>query len=121
MRLEHEDLADALQKKHPNLPVTFRSSPSWESDWLYLARAKTLFCSPSSFCLTAAWANPNKVYFATNGRHASVVSDDPTFREQGIVVVFNDDDDNDAIAGFTWVSMDFIPGKTLKKCPRKPF
>ena len=103
------DLVDVLKGKGIN--VTLRSSPDWISDWLFMARAPLLFCAPSTFCLTAAWANPNTVFFASN-EHAAVVPTESTL--QRII------DENDVThSGFEMIPIDFLPGKTAKNMTKE--
>ena len=99
-----QDLAQVLKdERHVN--VTFRSSPDAKSDWLFLARAMTLFCAPSTFSLTAAWANPDKIWFATNGMNTPAVPNDPAFSH--------------IRGGLTMVDIDFIPGKAAKNMTKQ--
>ena len=99
------DLVDVLKGKGIN--VTLRSSPDWISDWLFMARATLLFCAPSTFCLTAAWGNPNTVFFASS-EHTSVKPTDSAL--QTII----DQDVGIHESGLTMVPIDFLPGQTAK-------
>jgi len=89
----------------PGLRVTIRSSPDPTSDWLYLSKAPILVCSASTFCLTAAWGNPNSVFFPSGGRKSAVVYPDRVIRDIA-------ENANMTQPNFHWVSMDFLPGKT---------
>lgn len=100
------DLVEKVEDK--GLRVTIRSSPELVSDWLYMARAKTLFCSPSTFCLTAAWGNPNKVFFPTCGTKSAVVEQDShinqVLKETG-----------NEYPNLVWVNSDYLPGKIARQ------
>ena len=99
------DLITELEGR--DITVTICSSPDSTRDWLFMARAAVLFCAPSTFCLTAAWANPNTVFFATNKR-AAVVPTDPVFER-----IVNENV-GIQMGGPTMVLTDFLPGKIAK-------
>jgi len=99
------DLVQQLEDR--GLNVSLRSSSS-KSDWLYLARAKTLFCAPSTFCLSAAWANPHRVFFATHPL-ASVRPTDPMLEK------LVPQSTTTAATGLEMVPMDYLPGGVTGK------
>jgi hypothetical protein len=99
-----QDLALVLEMER-GIPVSFRQSASHISDWLYLTRSSTLMCSPSTFCLTAAWGNPNKVYMATNGKAALVARNDAML--------------TDIQSHLEFVEIDHIPGKSARKMSKE--
>ena len=110
--LPHRFVLDRLSSDIDHVTnVTLRSSPDWISDWLFMTRASLLFCAPSTFCLTAAWANPNTVFFASN-EHAAVVPTESTL--QRII------DENDVThSGLEMIPIDFLPGKTAKNMTKE--
>eukprot|EP00408_Alexandrium_pacificum_P007404 CAMPEP_0171232302 /NCGR_PEP_ID=MMETSP0790-20130122/40341_1 /TAXON_ID=2925 /ORGANISM="Alexandrium catenella, Strain OF101" /LENGTH=439 /DNA_ID=CAMNT_0011698539 /DNA_START=127 /DNA_END=1446 /DNA_ORIENTATION=+ len=69
-------------------------------DWLTLATAPVLFCSISTFCLTAGLGNPNRVHFPVNGENMVVQEDGPELQEARLL----------RSPGFHWVPYDFVPG-----------
>lgn len=101
------DLVEQASTIH-GLNVTVRSSPDPYSDWVYMTRAPTLVCSPSTFCLTAAWGNPNSVYVPTCGGKSALASPDQVLSEIAAHT-------NMSRQNFHWVSMDFLPGKAAAK------
>jgi len=81
------------------LQVTHQQN-SPEQDWLTLATAPVLFCSPSTYCLTAAMGNPNTVYFPMNGWSMAVPRDGEAIQEATQI----------RSPGFHWVETDYLPG-----------
>uniref|UniRef100_A0A7S1LNQ8 Uncharacterized protein n=1 Tax=Alexandrium catenella TaxID=2925 RepID=A0A7S1LNQ8_ALECA len=69
-------------------------------DWVTLSTAPVLFCSTSTFCLTAGMGNPNTVYFPVNGENTVVMEDGPEIKEASKL----------RSPGFHWVQHDYIPG-----------
>lgn len=73
-----------------------------------MARAPFLFCAPSTFCLTTAWANPNTVFFALN-EQAAVVSTDSTLQR-----IIDDNGDGIMSDGLTMIPIDYLPGQIAR-------
>ena len=105
------DLMEQASIRFPGLKVFVRMSNDPERDWLYLAQASTLVCSPSSFCLTAAWGNPNSVYFPTCGGKSTLAVPNRVLQDISQQA-------NMSLPNFHWVSMDFLPGTTANKMDR---
>eukprot|EP01040_Poterioochromonas_malhamensis_P006520 gene6520-7020_t len=57
-----QGLVDHLSKLFPEARIAVRRGHAIES-LMILARAKTVICAPSSFCLWPGIANPNEVYY----------------------------------------------------------
>jgi len=72
-----------------------------EDDWLTLATAPILFCTSSTFCLTAGLGNPNTVYYPVSGQNMAVVEDGPDITQEAALV---------RPPGFHFVRFDYIPG-----------
>jgi len=93
-----DDLAEWLRESR-NLGVSFQAlSPN--EDWLTLATAPLLFCSPSTYCLTAGMGNPNTVYYPVNGGNLAVFQQGPEIEQANSLLS----------PGFHWVVQDYLPG-----------
>lgn len=57
-----QGLVDHLSKLFPEARIAVRRGHAIES-LMILARAKTVICAPSSFCLWPGMSNPNEVYY----------------------------------------------------------
>ena len=107
-----QDLVEQAASQRPDVKVVVRSSRDSVQDWLYLTQAPTLVCSPSAFCLTAAWGNPNDVYFPTGGGKAALSMPDRILvdaAQQHNLTRFN----------FHWIGMDFLPGTEAAQLTRE--
>mmetsp|Transcript_122923 Transcript_122923/g.298425 ORF Transcript_122923/g.298425 Transcript_122923/m.298425 type:complete len:373 (+) Transcript_122923:111-1229(+) len=97
-----QDLAEWLQEAR-HLTVVLQESEGKEVDWLTLATAPLLFCSSSTFCLTAAMGNPNTVYYPVNGENLAVFAEGPAIEQAGAL----------RSRGFHWVPTDYLPGPAV--------
>mmetsp|Transcript_139082 Transcript_139082/g.432713 ORF Transcript_139082/g.432713 Transcript_139082/m.432713 type:complete len:402 (-) Transcript_139082:83-1288(-) len=91
------DLVSWLQARH--LKVAFQETNEAD-DWLTLATAPILFCSSSTYCLTAGMGNPNTVYFPMNGENMGVHPDAPELAGAASL----------RSPGFHFVARDYMPG-----------
>ncbi|CAE7590824.1 GALT2 [Symbiodinium natans] len=82
-----------------NVTVELRSHGTSLEDWLFLASAPLLFCSPSTFCASAAFGNPNQVFLPVND-HTSI-------RRPSLPVP--------CPRNLHWAQTDFLPGKLLQQ------
>lgn len=81
-----EDLKDYLEverkRQHLTVSVKVVGEPGTleeARDWLTLSTATVLFCYPSTFCASAAVANPNSVFLAVNKEFTVVAGPSSTF------------------------------------------
>lgn len=81
------------------LDVSFQET-TVQDDWLTLATAPILFCTSSTFCLSAGLGNPNTVHYPVSGHSMAVVEDGPAIQEAALV----------RPPGFHFVRSDYIPG-----------
>lgn len=86
-------------KEDRKLMVDFQQTDI-EDDWLTLATAPLLFCSISTFCLSAGLGNPNTVYFPYSGKNMVVAADGKKIKEASAL----------RSPGFHWVNHDYLPG-----------
>lgn len=103
----HRDLAQYLANT-TNVSVSYQPAQTFNFtqllvfDWLTMATAPLLICSPSTFCLSAAFGNPNVVYFPSNSKNMAIKEPGPLI-QQASVLWHN----------FSWVSTDYLPGPAM--------
>merc|ERR1712079_117786 len=94
-----EDLRSLLQQDGITTSLV---SGTARQDWLTLAMAPRLFCSPSTFCIAAAFANRGgHAYLGFNPGKTAVTGPTPTL---GVDRLWTE-------LGMHWVETDFIGGK----------
>mmetsp|Transcript_371 Transcript_371/g.1238 ORF Transcript_371/g.1238 Transcript_371/m.1238 type:complete len:396 (+) Transcript_371:86-1273(+) len=97
-----EDLVHWLEEAR-HLSVSLQETKGEANDWLTLATAPLLFCSSSTYCLTAAMGNPNTAYFPVNGDNMVVLPDGPELAEAASL----------RPPGFHFVPQDYVPGPAV--------